>query len=327
MNPHRLHAIHRLYITIIALLLSLNPGMLSSASWAQAALDDVIVVKTQVDRTEISIGDKLRYKITVDAVSTLEIELPELGENLGGFEIRDFGRTEPKMRKGNSVLEQWYLLDIYTTGTYTIPAPLIRYTDATGTTHDIEGKEIKVEVKSVLSEDSSGEIKDISPPTDLPGSYRSLILYLVVAAVLLATAIVAIRYFRRRKLPEDEPVARPAHEIAYERLEALNALQLIERKQIEEYYVGISDTIRSYLENQFELKAPEMTTEEFLVVAASESNLKNEHKTLLSEFLTNCDLVKFARHGPNLAEIKSACDAAKQFVDETAAFFVDEDMQ
>ena len=60
-----------------------------------------------------------------------------------------------------------------------------------------------------------------------------------------------------------------------------------------------------------------MTTEEFLDAVANDSNLKYEHKTLLSDFLMHCDLVKFARYGPDEGEMKSAYESAKRFVDET----------
>ena len=264
----------------------------------------------------------------MEATPALKVELPEFGENLGGFAIKDFGQAEPKQRKGKMVFEQWYVLDTYTTGSYTIPAPVIRYTDAAEATHEIEGEEIKVEVKSVLSEDDAPQnIKDIAAPATLPVSYRGLMLWIVVAVVLIAAGIIVFIYFRKRKRDRETIVRRPAHEIAYEQLEGLISSQLIEQGRIEEYYIAVSDTIRSYLENQFGLKAPEMTTEEFLEAAARESNLKDEHKTLLSNFLTNCDLVKFARYGPDEAEMKSAYESAKQFVDETASFFAGGDVQ
>ena len=52
-------------------------------------------------------------------------------------------------------------------------------------------------------------------------------------------------------------------------------------------------------------------------IIANNSNLKDEHKTLLSNFLIQCDLVKFARYGPDEGEMKSAYESAKRFIDET----------
>ena len=45
------------------------------------------------------------------------------------------------------------------------------------------------------------------------------------------------------------------------------AERLVERGELERYYVGLSAIVRRYLEDRFGLRAPEMTTEEFLAVA------------------------------------------------------------
>jgi len=79
----------------------------------------------------------------------------------------------------------------------------------------------------------------------------------------------------------------------------------------------ISDIIRHYLENRFLLKAPEMTTEEFLFYVRDYSQLIKEHKTLLKEFLLTCDLVKFAKYVPLFEEMDAIFVSAKKLVDET----------
>ena len=62
-----------------------------------------------------------------------------------------------------------------------------------------------------------------------------------------------------------------------------------------------------------------MTTEEFLLTTARGGSLQPAHRALLGEFLTESDLVKFARHVPTLADSERAYAAARRFVDETAA--------
>jgi hypothetical protein len=62
-----------------------------------------------------------------------------------------------------------------------------------------------------------------------------------------------------------------------------------------------------------------MTTEEFLMQSARRSVLQGAHRGLLAGFLGESDLVKFARHHPTIDDSERAYDAAKRFVDETAA--------
>ena len=108
-----------------------------------------------------------------------------------------------------------------------------------------------------------------------------------------------------------------AHEVAYKQLQALRQKDLIRQGRIKEYYSEISDIIRHYLENRFLLKAPEMTTEEFLFYVRDKAELVREHKSLLKDFLVACDLVKFAKHTPSAVDMEAIFASAKKLVDET----------
>jgi hypothetical protein len=117
---------------------------------------------------------------------------------------------------------------------------------------------------------------------------------------------------RQRVIPP-----RPAHELAFEELDRLRAQNLVQAGELEKYYVGLSSIVRRYLENGFRLRAPEMTSEEFLAAAAEDPRLVAAHRRLLGEFLSQADLVKFARVIPTLRDSETAYEAARRFVDET----------
>jgi hypothetical protein len=65
------------------------------------------------------------------------------------------------------------------------------------------------------------------------------------------------------------------------------------------------------------LHAPDRTTDEFLSELRDRSPLKEDHKILLEEFLTRCDLVKFARHEPTEPELRALLDLALRLIEET----------
>ncbi|MFA7006424.1 MAG: hypothetical protein WC429_20450, partial [Verrucomicrobiia bacterium] len=65
------------------------------------------------------------------------------------------------------------------------------------------------------------------------------------------------------------------------------------------------------------LRAAEQTTEEFLQDMARSQRMRPTHKELLEEFLTQCDLVKFARFRPGPKDMETVLAAAMRFVDET----------
>ncbi len=160
------------------------------------------------------------------------------------------------------------------------------------------------------------ELKDprdiyTAPPVEKEGSSLPWVLGGGLAVVALAVGVYLLRH-RKAVIPPPTP----PHEIAYEALRRLVALDLVEKGEIELFFVYLSKILRDYVENRFEVMAPERTTEEFLQEAASHAAL-GRHQTRLGRFLTLCDQVKFARFEPDDAMIQEAFDAVKQFLAET----------
>ena len=85
------------------------------------------------------------------------------------------------------------------------------------------------------------------------------------------------------------------------------------------WYVELSDIVRRYVEERFSLRAPELTTEEFLLEAGRSSELSSNHRSLLSDFLERCDRVKFARYSPGADESREALEVAARFLAESRA--------
>jgi len=163
------------------------------------------------------------------------------------------------------------------------------------------------------------DIKDIKGPVYFPADYFLFIVMLAVITVVIL--VFMIRFFLKRKKDRrsevfSEPV-KSAHQIAYEALEALKTKNLPQLGKVKQYYSELSDIARHYLENRFTVRAPEMTTEEFLYSLREANNLTSAHKNLLKQFLNHCDLVKFAKYGPTQDEIEDSFKSAKKLVDET----------
>ena len=158
-------------------------------------------------------------------------------------------------------------------------------------------------------------LRDIRGPVSL--AYHINLFFLFGVLVFLFILVLLWLFLSRRKKTLPGVLGRPAHEIAYEQLELLKQKDLIRQGKIKEYCGEISDITRHYLENRFLLKAPEMTTEEFLFYVRDYSQLAAGHKGLLKEFLLVCDLVKFAKYLPLAEEAEVIFVSAKKFVDET----------
>ncbi len=166
---------------------------------------------------------------------------------------------------------------------------------------------------------SARDIKDIKPPVYFPRNYFLLSL-IAVGIVLIAAAFLImflLKKYRDKKaeLLFEPPV--PAHQKAYEALRRLKKKNLPRIGKTKEYYFELSDIVRRYLEDRFYLRAPEMTTEEFLYALSESDDLNGTHKNLLKGFLNHCDLVKFAKYAPSQKETDESFFLAQKLIDET----------
>ena len=103
---------------------------------------------------------------------------------------------------------------------------------------------------------------------------------------------------------------------ALEELEAIKGA-FTQAGDVKDYYARISDCVRDYIERLFKVNAPEMTTEEFLESLKDSQALPPAEKDLLKQFMSACDLVKFAKYKPTVEEISSVLSSAKKFIEET----------
>lgn len=300
-------------------------GLLALSVWGAAlglatadqAEAPVVTVRASVDRDEVTIGDPIRYTISVTAPAGVEVEIPLLGEQLGDFAVLDFGDLPPRTENNRVVTSRWFRLTIFQTGHHLLPGPTVHYRRSTEEQHRIDSNDVSIMVISLLAQsDQNSTIRDIKPPEVPPFDWRPYGLA-TVAVLVLAGLGGGLFFYLRRPSPAVAQPAPAAYQVALEDLRRLRAQGLIEKEQFETYYVSLSAVVREYLEDGLKLRAPEMTTEEFLSAAARDGQLSTVQQDRLAEFLSRADLVKFARHRPGLDESEAAYQAARRFIEET----------
>jgi hypothetical protein len=159
---------------------------------------------------------------------------------------------------------------------------------------------------------NANDIHDIKPPVPIPNGWEWLWLALgVLAGAALLFALWKWWRYRRTKVPVMPPI--PAHVHAKQKLQEALALFT----QPKPFCTLVSDTIRFYLEEQFDFRASERTTEEFLHELQATDLLSPEQKDSLGKFLESCDLVKFARYEPGEPELQELHCSAVRLVEET----------
>jgi hypothetical protein len=281
-----------------------------------------IVVRAEINKPTIHIGERVRYTIIVDSDPSVEVTMPTFGERLGAFAIKDFGADGPKTSEGNRVRRtQWYLLDTFLLGGYPIPPARVLYRQAGGMERYVESPALFLTVEKMLATpEAMKDIRDIQDVVESPSRFSSAALILwagVTGAVVLFLA--GWWLWRRGREKAAEAAVRAAHEIAYEQLDRLQGANLIAAGKVREYHFRLSEIARYYIQNRFKIYAPDMTTEEFLDTVARTRVLQDAHSELVRQFLQHCDLVKFAKYSPQAFEIQEAYLSARRLVDETKA--------
>jgi hypothetical protein len=163
-----------------------------------------------------------------------------------------------------------------------------------------------------LASPGTNDLRDIRPPVVIPSGWAWVWWTLAVLAIAALLFWAWRRWKKKRALVPAVPVI-PPHVRAKQKLE--EALAII--GQPKPFCILVSDTVRIYLEERFNFRAPERTTEEFLYELKGTELLATGQKDSLGEFLTRCDLVKFAKYEPGEPELRDMHGSAVRLVEET----------
>jgi hypothetical protein len=287
-----------------------------------------VQVDLLVSPAEPVIGDVIELSLEVRAEAGVEVMMPEFGEALGRFEIVDFAPSQQEDESGGRIARQTYRLQPAHSGTQTIPPLRIEFVDRREgrppapdgeDAFEILTERISLEVAPILAADAPLELRPAQPdlgPRRIPSKQKW-----VWAAVLLAV-MAAIGPFAWRGFiaARERQRRQSAYDVARSELDLLLQAGRPTEKTMDAFYVKLSLIVRSYLEDRFALRSPELTTQEFLTEMGRSPDLARSHQKLLQKFLEQADLVKFAGHRPGAEVVSESIAAAEQFLGDTRDF-------
>lgn len=299
--------------TLFMAIVSFGYGAIASAEKQPSVIPALTVC---IRPQKILIGDPLSYQLTIKIPADFEINEDSSTLQSGDFVIKDFQQKKLTDKENGLTFVLHYTLTIYDTGRKQIPGYLLSYRRSGGQQwQELTGPSVEIEVKSLIANAKNTELKPLKPKYTL---LRNPYLWSLLFILLVAGALSWFFYHRRRLQLQSRPLPqKPAHVIAYEELEKIRSLQLLEKGMLKEYFAELSGCLRSYLENRFNLRAPWLSTEEFLEQAKNSPALNKEQNKLLKNFLSLADLVKFAKYNSSPQEAEDAYQAVKDFVDQT----------
>ncbi len=221
---------------------------------------------------------------------------------------------------GESVHGVTWTLEPVRSGDLTLPALRAAY-ESTGGRGELEAAEMVLKVASVLAaEETPATPRDITGLLSAPAKRWTWREWSITACLVAAGALLAWLAARAIRSRAARPVPPPAAEvIALQALAALEGQDWNTAERWREYYYRVTEILRVYVESKFGLRAPEMTTEEFLQRLAREAHSVPLDAGALRDFLLACDLVKYAALQPRRDDADSALSTARAFVMSSAA--------
>lgn len=152
------------------------------------------------------------------------------------------------------------------------------------------------------------ELHDIAPPVD----YSLLPPWVIFCGALVALVLLGvIAWWIRRGWQRPKPQPSPRD----------RTLALLERIGREiatldpyQFSIRVSDILRRYVTEQYQLPVTRQTSVEFLGALTKASPFSEDEKVLLEDFLNRCDLIKFARYDATTEDSRLLLEEATRFV-------------
>jgi hypothetical protein len=280
-----------------------------------------------------TLGDAIYARLEIEAPAGVSIDAPfqEAGDQrLGRFRVVGFTRDTRRKPDGGQLHEQTYTLEPPSSGRQRIPPLRFEMSDArkgstgsagsasdAGKPQEVLTDEVPLEIVPLAGETASAQLRpaagELDP--DVGGVGWLTLLGIASGALVLGSgSVLGYRALRARRRIEQQ---RSAYDEAVAQLRALEDTGPPDAALADGWFVALSSIVRRYLEHRYEIRAPELTTEEFLLVATARPELTGEHRALLTSFLERCDRVKFAGYRPDADESLATLKAARGFVEDT----------
>lgn len=297
-------------------------------AFASVSFSQNVTVTSSFDSANIYIGDQIKYTITVNQPANLHLTLPVFKDSLmKNIEILS-GPVFDSLKSGDGTLNitEEYLITSFDSGFYQVPPVYAELKNEEGIKRFYSDyAQLNVMRVKIAPADSTAKIYDIISPYRAPLTIGEIIPWVLIAALLAAliwTGIRLIKKFRKKKTGEEEVIIiEPAHIIAFRELEKLRGDQVWQKGEIKLYYTRLTEILRQYLENRYNVFSLELTTAETLDALVKTGFKKDTSYSQLKTILTGADLVKFAKHNPDPAENETHFQNSWNFVQATKEAF------
>ena len=249
--------------------------------------------------------------VTVKAPKGVSAEPPDIRDRVRGFSLAETFAKEPETLKDGSTVKSadWRLVPEPCAAVYKIAPFAVEPAGASG----FVAGPLYFEAPPPRDPVTGGVEAD--PKKDLPPfSWRLAGIVAAWAALVAAAAFglyLLLRHLARRvKEHMMSPIER-----AWAELDRLLKKRLPKRGKYKDFYVELTMVVRRYVQRKYGVKAPHMTTEEFLGELRREGGGRFGDTEALGRFLESADMVKFAGVEATTEMADGATASAREYLE------------
>jgi hypothetical protein len=291
--------------------------------------------KAKLDSAQILIGDHLNVRLEVTAPKGKSVFIPQLNDKLLGamenpIDWISNSTFDTIVNHDHYILKQTITITAFDSGGYVFPPIPVFDADSQIVA---QTNPLFFEVATIVV-DTTAAIKDIKNIAKIPFTFhefwmyvKEYALFIVVGLLIIGLIIYAIwRYIKKKRIQKPQPEVKPKpkikpHIAALKELEKLRQKKLWEQGRTKEYYTELTDIVRKYIDDQWEIGAMEMVTSEILD-ALKDTEIHEEVLKRLYQAFSVADLVKFAKYNPLPTDHDMAFKDCREFVERTAEVMV-----
>lgn len=304
----------------IVLVIGLMLGLMCSAS-AQS-----VEVSAKVQDNHVAVGKPFSLDLTMKVPYGYYVEWNEfatdtLSEQIDILKRGDLVRTADA--DSNIIVQQQLTLMTFDTGYVQVPSVGLTYAKSVEDQLRLKAFTDPVQLYvTTITVDTTQAFRPLMPPIEQPISMKEVFPWILGVLLLVLVGLVVWFFWKRRKPRVDEngvPVKGPSippYNKAIGDLESLKQQKLWQVGKVKEYYSGLSDIAREYIEGQFNVNAVEMTTDDILE-EVEELDFDREIFGKLKDTMELSDLVKFAKYTTSPLENDNAMSDMTDFVNKS----------
>ncbi len=281
-----------------------------------------VTVGQAIEPATLRVGEQAVLTVTVTLNAGERADFPAFRDNVivPGVEVVDESPVDTTWLNDRKrmKLTRRYILTSFDKALYTLPPFQVKVGQKVYTAKDELG--LKVDTAGIHVD--TLHVDQFYGPHDTVESvfeWNSLYFWLSLLAwaCFVGAAVLAVRYFNKRPITR-RVVIKPAeqpHKWAIREIEKIKGDKTWNAENAKDYYVRLTDVLRSYIERRFQFNAKEMTTAEILdrLLKAKDENTLRE----LRQILETADLVKFAKYATSVNENDANLMRAMEFINET----------